>query len=249
MLSAAQRDALCVSLLWTSRHTAPAVAKQLRKARSPGVPLENYTMFSLFFFFSHLVFWLVGEWHNKIWMRNMVGAAALHGCEVQVVWWRQISLLTVVPSWDAEGQMVCSQQVITASMLIHWHQHKWVTRTTQSIWDAVIVPSRASLWGFFYWVWRWCCAVQVVRNEQRLSVDFLPPFFFCEEPHSHKSLFSILHWTPWFQRCNFKGSFTEVCVCKVNIIKFLLESNFQRRSAPGARSHINTLFRCRGTLL
>lgn len=32
---------------------------------------------------------------------------------------KTIHLLTVVPSWDAEGQMVCSQQVITASMLIH----------------------------------------------------------------------------------------------------------------------------------
>lgn len=37
---------------------------------------------------------------------------------------KTIRLLTLVPSWDAEGQMVASQQVITASMLIQWHPHK-----------------------------------------------------------------------------------------------------------------------------
>lgn len=52
-------------------------------------------------------------------MRNMAGALAapcLRGPGGVV---KTIRLLTVVPSWDAEGQMVCSQQVITASMLIH----------------------------------------------------------------------------------------------------------------------------------
>lgn len=49
----------------------------------------------------------------------MDGAPALRVCEFQVVWLKTIRLLTVVPSWDAEGQMVRSQQVITASMLMH----------------------------------------------------------------------------------------------------------------------------------
>lgn len=52
-------------------------------------------------------------------MRNMDGAPVLRVCEVQVVCLKTIRLLNVVPSWDAEGQMVRSQQVITASMLIH----------------------------------------------------------------------------------------------------------------------------------
>lgn len=39
--------------------------------------------------------------------------------ELHVVRFNTIHLLTVVPSWGAEGQMVQSQQVITARMLMH----------------------------------------------------------------------------------------------------------------------------------
>lgn len=48
---------------------------------------------------------------------------ALGAWEFQVAWLKTIRLLTAVPSWDAEGQMVRSQQVITASMLMHRDPH------------------------------------------------------------------------------------------------------------------------------
>lgn len=130
---------------------------------------------------------------------------------------KTIRLLTVVPSWDAEGQMVCSQQVITASMLIHWHPHKWVTRTTQSIWDAVI-PSPVILWGLFYRVWHHCCAVKVVSYERSPNLSFYLLFTrlfysFCKKTHVHKFLFSIPHSRRRSERYNVKGCFTEVPVC------------------------------------
>lgn len=178
MLSAAQRDIVYVSLLWTSTHAVPAVAKQLQTALLSGCAFGKPD--SVFFFIHDVVFFfcLVREWHNKIWMRNMAGALAapcLRGPGGAV---KTIRLLTAVPSWDAEGQMVCSQQVITASMLIHWHPHKWVTRATWSTWDAGILPSSACLWGFFYWVWHQCCAVEVVGYEKKKTAQcgYLLPF-------------------------------------------------------------------------
>lgn len=168
MLSAALRDILCVSLLWTSTHRVPAVAKQLQKACSPGVPFGKTRQCFVFFLPVCFFVWsendiIKYEW--EIWL--VPRAPCLQGPGGVV---KTIRLLTVVPSWDTEGQMVCSQQVITASMLIHWHPHKWVTRTTQSIWDAVIVPSPASLWGFFYRVWHRCCANDVVSNEKGAQI-------------------------------------------------------------------------------
>lgn len=127
MLSAAQRDIYCGSLCFELQHTQcwqlpsnyrkPALRLCLQKTRQC-IP----------FFLS--AFCLVREWHNKIWMRNMDSAPLLCLCAVQVVCLKTIRLLTVVPSWDAEGQMVCSQQVITANMVIHWQPHKWAPRTT-----------------------------------------------------------------------------------------------------------------------
>lgn len=60
MLSAAQKDILCVSLLWTSTDTVPAVAKQLHEACALGVPLESQTMFSFFSFF-FLLLWSIND--------------------------------------------------------------------------------------------------------------------------------------------------------------------------------------------
>lgn len=52
-------------------------------------------------------------------MRNVFGVLVLPCLRGPGGVVKTIRLLTMVPSWDAEDQMVCSQQVITASMLIN----------------------------------------------------------------------------------------------------------------------------------
>lgn len=58
------------------------------------------------------------------------------------------SLLTGVPCWDAEGQMVLSQQVIPASTLISTNGLPELAYSTLCIGNAVVVPS-PSLIEFF----------------------------------------------------------------------------------------------------
>lgn len=75
-------------------------------------------------------------------MNEKCGALCLQGPGGVV---KTIHLLTILASW--EGQMVSSQQVITANMLLRLNPHKWVIRATWNIWDFkhFLIPS---LWAF-----------------------------------------------------------------------------------------------------
>lgn len=121
MPSPAQRDVCCGSLNFSRRSTnsCQAITESLLSACA----FEKPDSYVVFFFFLYLFPFVWSK--NDIIKYEWTIWTVLFVWELHLVRLKTIYLLTVVPSWGAEGQMVQSQQVIAARMLMHWRHQTW----------------------------------------------------------------------------------------------------------------------------